>query len=73
MGAKGKPDPELEKLVQLVKTEMIEEGLRYSGNVIGRPRAVDKPRRVNPGNGKYVLRDKHPIQFRGTPRRKSVE
>jgi len=49
MGAKYKTDPELEKLVQLVKTEMIEEGLRYSGNVIGRPRAVDKSRRVNPG------------------------
>jgi len=40
MGAKYKTDPELEKLVQLVKTEMIEEGLRYSGNVIGRPRAI---------------------------------
>ena len=66
-------DPELELLVQIVKAELIEEGLRYSGNVIGGSMVVDKPRRVTPGDGKYVLRDKYPIQFRGTPRRKSVE
>jgi len=67
MTVKTKFDPGLETLVQIVKQEMILEGSRYQGNIIGRPRVIDKPRRVKTGNGKYVVRDELPIQFRGTP------
>ena len=66
-------DPELETLVQIVKQEMIAEGTRYQGNIIGRPGVVDKPRRVKNGDGKYVVRDNWPVQFRGTPGRKRYE
>jgi len=65
-------DPELEKLVQEVKSEMIRDGLRYQGNIIGRPRVLDKPRRVKVEKKKpYVKPDWWPIQFRGTPGKKS--
>jgi len=70
MKSHAKFDPELELLVQEVKAEMIENGLRYSGNLIGRPRSIDKLRRVKPDNGKYVVRDEWSIQFRGTPRKR---
>jgi len=67
MKSHAKFDPELELLVQEVKAEMIEKGLRYYGNLIGRPRSIDKLRRVKPDNGIYVVRDEWHIQFRGTP------
>ena len=76
MTAQTKFDPELEKLVQEVKQEMIREGSRYQGNIIGRPRVLDKPRRVKGKKSeqiKYILREEWPIQFKGTPGRKKYE
>jgi len=65
MGLRITFDPELEKLVQEVKKEMIEEGSRNMGNIIGRSRVIDKTRRV-----KLITENNWPIQFRGTPRQR---
>ena len=83
MGAKGKVDPEIEKLVQEVKAEMEKDGSRYV-----KP-SYDQRYKAYPQNGKKIKppfgmllskmmvnkpepeRNLGPgIQFRGTPRKR---
>jgi len=85
MGGNAKFDPETEKLVQEVKTEMERDGSRYT------PPTNDKRYKHYSRHGKKIkpefgmllskMINNKPetvslpkgIQFRGTPRRKSVE
>ena len=85
MGAKGKVDSETEKLVQEVKTEMERDGSRYTPPTNDKryKHYSRHGKKIKPEFGMLLSKmiNNKPetvslpkgIQFRGTPRRKSVE